>query len=299
MDIDYAIADFLLYLETNGRTNKTVVSYASDLKLYSSFLIKEGINDVKDIKTEHLRKFVDLRSELDSTSSLNRRKVTVSSFHHFLNFKYSIDDPSYCIKGTKAEKRLPVYLTVKETEKLLNSFTDDNEGIFQRCIVETIYACGLRISECCGLSIANVDFERSCLNIIGKGNKQRIIPLPLHTKALLRHYFDLIRPLYLKGTSSLFFINRHSKPIYEEYVNRILKLKCRELNIREISPHKLRHSYATHLLEGGADLRSIQELLGHSDIRTTEIYTHVDTEKLIENYAKFHPLYKEDLDDDK
>ena len=113
MDIDYAIADFLLYLETNGRANKTVVSYASDLKLYSSFLIKEGINDVKDIKTEHLRKFVDLRSELDSTSSLNRRKVTVSSFHHFLNFKYSIDDPSYCIKGTKAEKRLPVYLTVR------------------------------------------------------------------------------------------------------------------------------------------------------------------------------------------
>ena len=86
MDIDYAIADFLLYLETNGRANKTVVSYASDLKLYSSFLIKEGINDVKDIKTEHLRKFIDLRSELDSTSSLNRRKVTVSSFHHFLNF---------------------------------------------------------------------------------------------------------------------------------------------------------------------------------------------------------------------
>ena len=126
MDIDYAIADFLLYLETNGRANKTVVSYASDLKLYSSFLIKEGINDVKDINTEHLRKFIDLRSELDSTSSLNRRKVTVSSFHHFLNFKYSIDDPSYCIKGTKAEKRLPVYLTVKETEKLLNSFTDDN-----------------------------------------------------------------------------------------------------------------------------------------------------------------------------
>lgn len=300
MQIDLAISDYLLYLETQGKANKTIVSYSSDLKLYSIFLEKNNIADIEDVNEDLLKTFVKERLAIDAVSTLNRRKIAVSSLHHFLNFKYDISDPSYVLEGSKKEKKLPVYLTVDEITKILNTFDDSPQGIFDRCIIETIYATGLRVSECCNLKTYNVDFERSCLNIIGKGNKQRIIPLPLHTKNLMYYYLNTIRPLYLKGNSQLFFINKYSKHIYEEYVASILNNVCKKCNIKKhISPHKLRHSYATHLLEGGADLRSIQELLGHADIKTTEIYTHINIKSLKDIYKNHHPLYKEDKKDDK
>lgn len=300
MQIDLAISDYLLYLQTCGKANKTIVSYASDLNIYAKFLEQNTIEDIKDVNEDILNKFVKKRLEIDATSTLNRRKVAVSNLHHFLNFKYDLKDPSYVLEGSKSEKKLPIYLTVEEITKILNSFDNNMEGLFERCIVETIYATGLRVSECCNLKVANVDFERSCLNVIGKGDKQRIIPLPLHTKNLLQYYFNNIRPIYLKANSQLFFINKHSKHIYEEYVAKILNKACLKTNIKKhISPHKLRHSYATHLLEGGADLRSIQDLLGHADIRTTQIYTHINVKGLKDIYKNHHPLYKEDLKDGK
>ena len=300
MQVDLAISDYLLYLQTCGKANKTIVSYSSDLNLYYDFLIANNIEDITLADEEILKKFVKERLDKDATSTLNRRKVAVASLHHFLNFKYDLKDPSYVLEGSKKEKKLPIYLTIDEVTKILNSFDNSLEGYFERCIIETIYAAGLRVSECCGLLVANVDFERSCLNIIGKGDKQRIIPLPLHTKNLLSYYLNNIRPLYLKGNSQLFFINKHSKHIYEEYVAKILNKACNKVGIKKhISPHKLRHSYATHLLEGGADLRSIQELLGHADIRTTQIYTHVNVKGLKDIYKNHHPLYKEGKEDGK
>lgn len=293
MKLDSAIKDYIFNLATaDGKSSNTIESYSRDLKKYQSYLESVNINDTDKVTDLIINEYVNSLVKRYSITSINRIKVSIRNFHRFISFKYDLDDPSVNLQVSKGKKRLPVYATQNEINDLMSYFNDDdNEMLFNHAILETIYGCGLRVSECCDLRTNQVNLDDGFLKVLGKGNKERIIPIPSSTVKIMKNYFYNVRTLWLKKSSNYFFVNKFSKKIYSEYVEKMIKTVINEVGIKKhITPHKLRHSYATHLLEGGADLRVIQELLGHSDISTTEIYTHVEQERLRNTYANAHPL---------
>ena len=296
MKVEKAIKDYILSLSTSeGRADNTISSYARDLKKYSLFLNENMIDDIEEIREDKIFDFLDSISSNYSQSSINRLKTSIRNFHRFLNFKYDLKDPTLNISVTHERKRLPIYATKDEIDRLMSVFNDkDQKDMFEHTILETIYGLGLRVSECCELRTSQVNLRDGFVKVLGKGNKERVIPIPVRTRKLMEEYFSNTRYSWQKKNTNRFFINRFGKPIYSEYVEDMLRKRVEEAGIdKHLTPHKLRHSYATHLLEGGADLRVIQELLGHSDISTTEIYTHVESERLKDAYMKAHPFSKE------
>ena len=293
MKLDQAIREYIISLSTaEGKAKNTVESYSRDLKQYSDFLKENSITDTSKIEEETIYSYIDDLNDRYASTSINRIKTTIRNFHHYLNFKYNLKDPSLNVATSKGKKRLPVYATKQEIEKLMSVFNDeDPQDLFDHTILETIYGLGLRVSECCDMRTSQVNLTDGFVKILGKGNKERLIPIPDTTKKLMHMYFANVRTLWQKKNTNRFFINHFGKPIYSEYVEKLIRNKAYEAGIKKpLTPHKLRHSYATHLLEGGADLRVIQELLGHSDISTTEIYTHVEQERLKEAYMNAHPF---------
>ncbi|MBR4470567.1 MAG: tyrosine recombinase [Erysipelotrichaceae bacterium] len=296
MKLEQAIRDYIISLSTSkGMSDNTISSYTRDLNKYKEFLKEDGVEDTNKITEDHIFSFIEDLNKEYSTASINRIKTSIRSFHRFLNFKYDFKDPSLNISVSKGEKRLPIYATKKEIEQLMSVFNDEiPQDLFEHTILETIYGLGLRVSECCNLKTNQVNLNDGFVKILGKGNKERVIPIPDTTKKYMQAYASNVRNLWLKKSTNRFFINHLGKPIYSEYVEKMLRETNIKADIRKhLTPHKLRHSYATHLLEGGADLRVIQELLGHSDISTTEIYTHVESERLKNTYLNAHPLAKE------
>lgn len=296
MKLEQAIRDYIISLSTSkGMSDNTISSYTRDLNKYKEFLKEDGVEDTNKITEDHIFSFIEDLNKEYSTASINRIKTSIRSFHRFLNFKYDFKDPSLNISVSKGEKRLPIYATKKEIEQLMSVFNDEiPQDLFEHTILETIYGLGLRVSECCNLKTNQVNLNDGFVKILGKGNKERVVPIPDTTKQYMQAYASNVRNLWLKKSTNRFFINHLGKPIYSEYVEKMLRETNIKADIRKhLTPHKLRHSYATHLLEGGADLRVIQELLGHSDISTTEIYTHVESERLKNTYLNAHPLAKE------
>jgi len=295
MNLEDIFEDYLFSLNVNeGKALNTVKSYERDLRFYKTYLIKNHINNINDINISIINDYLSQIESHYSITSLNRIKTSIKQFHQYVSFKYDLKDPSINLQVKKTIKRLPIFCTVEEIDKLMNTFNDDDiKDLFDHTLIETIYGLGLRVSECSELKISQVNLEDGFVKILGKGNKERIVPIPKQTKTLMQKYFNEVRPIWQKKVLPYFFINRLGKKIYPKYIESMLKCKVEKANLKKcITPHKLRHSYATHLLENGADLRVIQELLGHSDISTTEIYTHIETERLKENYSKFHPLSK-------
>ena len=293
MKLDQAIREYIISLSTaEGKAKNTVESYSRDLRQYSDYLKENNINDTSKIEEETIYSYIDDLNDRYASTSINRIKTTIRNFHRYLNFKYNLKDPSLNVATSKGKKRLPVYATKQEIEKLMSVFNDeDPQDLFDHTILETIYGLGLRVSECCDMRTNQVNLTDGFVKILGKGNKERLIPIPDKTKKLMHMYFANVRTLWQKKNTNRFFINHFGKPIYSEYVENLIRNKAYEAGIKKpLTPHKLRHSYATHLLEGGADLRVIQELLGHSDISTTEIYTHVEQERLKEAYMNAHPF---------
>ncbi|MBQ4019259.1 MAG: tyrosine recombinase [Erysipelotrichaceae bacterium] len=293
MKLDQAIREYIISLSTaEGKAKNTVESYSRDLRQYSDYLKENNITDTSKIEEETIYSYIDDLNDRYASTSINRIKTTIRNFHHYLNFKYNLKDPSLNVATSKGKKRLPVYATKQEIEKLMSVFNDeDPQDLFDHTILETIYGLGLRVSECCDMRTNQVNLTDGFVKILGKGNKERLIPIPDTTKKLMHTYFANVRTLWQKKNTNRFFINHFGKPIYSEYVENLIRNKAYEAGIKKpLTPHKLRHSYATHLLEGGADLRVIQELLGHSDISTTEIYTHVEQERLKEAYMNAHPF---------
>ena len=293
MKLDQAIREYIISLSTaEGKAKNTVESYSRDLRQYSDYLKENNITDTSKIEEETIYSYIDDLNDRYASTSINRIKTTIRNFHHYLNFKYNLKDPSLNVATSKGKKRLPVYATKQEIEKLMSVFNDeDPQDLFDHTILETIYGLGLRVSECCDMRTSQVNLTDGFVKILGKGNKERLIPIPDKTKKLMHMYFANVRTLWQKKNTNRFFINHFGKPIYSEYVENLIRNKAYEAGIKKpLTPHKLRHSYATHLLEGGADLRVIQELLGHSDISTTEIYTHVEQERLKKAYMNAHPF---------
>jgi integrase/recombinase XerD len=235
-----------------------------------------------------------IRSGADSLteSSIARNVVAIRTFYLFLQkrFDLAIDIDEFI--PPKIPKRLPKALTLDQVMRLINSFPDDSAGLRDAAIVELLYGSGCRISELLDLSLKSLqsDSDQQFLKVVGKGNKERFIPLGSYAKKALDAYLTRARPNFVKGKNvSALFVNQRGGKLSRQSVWSMLKRQGKLIKLSEVSPHSLRHSFATHLLDGGADIRAVQELLGHSNVATTQIYTLVTIDKLRESYAQSHP----------
>ena len=287
------IKEYELYLRTEKKLgDKSIESYMFDLNNFITYFNGDVLNlNKKDIE-EYLH---HLRSGL-SARSVNRHISSIKGFYKYLLEEGKInEDPSEEISVLKIEKSLPKYLTIDEVDKLLNFETKTAFDYRNKAMMEVMYASGLRVSELVSLDYNSIDLENSLIRVKGKGKKERIVPIGDIAVKALKVYMEEYRPfLVKKGRYDELFLNNHGKPISRQGFNFILENIKEATGIeKDLTPHVLRHSFATHLLEGGADLRSIQEMLGHENISTTNVYTHVVNEILRENYDMYHPHAKE------
>ena len=278
-----------------GLDKNTVVSYERDLKSYTKYLQKvEGITSFHDVTRMHIVNFLHhLKENNKSSKTMARHIASVRSFHQFLLRERVVEhDPSVHIETPQAERKLPKVLSIDEVEALLQIPKATSAfGIRDKAMLELLYATGLRVSELIELNITDVHLTMGFVRCIGKGNKERIIPLGSLAAEAIQHYIEKGRPELLgKKTAEALFLNHHGNRLSRQGFWKILKRLAKEANIqKELTPHTLRHSFATHLLENGADLRAVQEMLGHADISTTQIYTHVSKTRLKDVYKQFHP----------
>jgi len=292
---DY-LEQYLNYLRfEKNLSDNSVSSYKSDLERYINYLSTQKINRPEYIQSKHIRRLLQLLSELGlSTSTLARNLSSIRSFHLFLISEDLIkSDPSEHVDGPKLRRHLPSVLTFDEIELIcLNISIDDPLGLRDRAMIEVLYACGLRISELLTLLLREIYFKEEFIRILGKGSKQRLVPISIRALNWVKKYLELSRPVLDKHqrSSGAAFLSIRGTIMSRMGFWKILQKYIRESGIRkEIHPHTFRHSFATHLLEGGADLRAVQEMLGHSDISTTQIYTHLDRSYLQQEYKDYHP----------
>lgn len=292
MLIEDAILDFINYcIFEKGLSNKTKESYLNDLSVYKDFLFENDIFSVKDIDDNIIKKFLKERSKIEKTTTIAHNLTVIKNFHTYL-LKQNIisNDPSLYIERPKLRKSLPRTLSVDDVSLLLDIELSTVFDYRNKAMLELMYGTGLRVSELVNLTVGDVDLINCLVRVYGKGNKEREVPLGEYSIYYLNLYLEK-RKSMLKGKScDKLFLNNHGLGMTRQGFFKNLKslLASKGLN-PEISPHTLRHSFATHLLNYGADLRSIQEMLGHSDIATTKIYTHVSDDKVIDDYNKYHP----------
>ena len=283
------ISEFLLYLETNlYYSDNTIYSYDSDLNRLNDYFKNK---DLTRLTYMDLEKYISSLDEY-SPSSISRHISSIKSFYSYLvKTSKILSNPAELIKEPKLGLHLPTYLNQDEINTLLDIKVNDKFSARNKAILELMYATGLRISEVVSLEFKNIDLDDCIVRVVGKGSKERIVPINDCAIDALSDYINIYRPeLMIKGENNYIFINNHGNPMTRQAIFKIIKKECEEKGInKNISPHTIRHTFATHLLENGADLRVIQELLGHSDISTTQIYTHISNEKLREDYNKYFP----------
>lgn len=278
---------------------RTIKSYLKDIDDFFIFLGKEKVLEISDlakkIDASEIRGYIEyLMKRGLMKRSIARKLAALRTFYRFM-FKmgYIDNNPANSVSTPRQEKRLPSFLEEAEMDELLNLPDDTPMGLRDKAIMELIYSTGLRVSELINLKLQDVLFNEKLLRVMGKGNKERIIPFGDLAEQALREYIKIRKNLLKKGNSDLsdyLFINNLGKRMNDRVIRRIVKKYVNQLAIiKKISPHTLRHSFATHLLNSGMDLRAIQELLGHSRLSTTQIYTHLDLASLISVYKKSHP----------
>lgn len=289
--MDNLIDEFLRYLIIDkGYSTNTVESYKNDLNKFSLFNKNKNI---KDITSTDLKEYVKyLNNELSSSRSISRNISCIKSFYKFLNIeKYINDNPSDVLYEPKIKKSLPNILTEDEVASILDIKLETPYDYRNKAMLELMYATGLRVSELVNLKLQDVDFSEDLIRTFGKGSKERVIPMGDYASLYLKKYIYDYRSLMLKKRPCEYvFLNNHGLGLTRQAYFKIIKEIARIKGIKkDISPHTLRHSFASHMLKYGADLRTIQELLGHSDISTTQIYTHITNEELRKNYEEYHP----------
>jgi integrase/recombinase XerD len=294
MDNDALLDSFLLHLTTERRlSGNTLASYAADLRRFSAFLADRGIDARSFTRPGFLDYLTSLREEGLSARSTARHVSTTRSFFRFLVREGVLAaSPVSEVKAPRIGRPLPKYLTLTQVERLLNAPDGRTpEGIRDRAMLTLMYASGLRASELVTLRLENVDANAGFLYVLGKGGKERVVPVAEAALAALAGYMAGARPGFLgKRVSSALFLSRRGKQITRQTLwNRIRRWALSAGIEERISPHTLRHSFASHLLAGGADLRAVQAMLGHADIATTQIYTHVTPERLRDVHRKHHP----------
>ena len=293
MNWDSLIKSFSTYLriERSLSTN-TIESYSNDLNKLSDFLTPKSISATK-VRLNDLKDFITSISEILSETSQSRIISAIKSFYKFLLIENLIQtDPSENLVSPKIGRKLPNILTIEEINLIINSVESNNVGIRNKAIIEIIYGCGLRVSELTNLLLSNLFLKQGYIKIVGKGNKERLSPIGSLAIDSLNDFLTNVRPglkIYNKFSDHV-FINNRGTSLSRSMIFKMIKKYTLKANIKkDISPHSLRHSFATHLVEGGANLRAVQEILGHSSITTTEIYTHLDSDYLRSNLVEYHP----------
>lgn len=296
MKWEAALRDYKHYLRLErGLSENSVENYALDVSKLINFLSLNRIQqNPTQIPAETLQKFI-----YDSARSLNPRSQArlisgLRSFFTYLIFEdYREDDPTQHIESPKTGRKLPDSLSLKEIDKLIEAIDlTKEEGERNRAIIETLYGCGLRVSELLELKISDLYFDEGFIKVTGKGDKQRLVPISQFTQKYIEIYLNEVRPLQAiqKSASDHVFLNRRGNKLTRAMIFTIVKNLSLAAGIsKKISPHSFRHSFATHLLENGADLRAIQQMLGHESITTTEIYMHLDRSHLREVMDNYHP----------
>lgn len=286
---------FLHYLAVERRlAGNTVSSYQSDLGFFADFIEGRSMTDISAVTADHIRAFLKHCHEQGISSRSNARRISaLRNFFKFLLAENIISiNPAELIDLPKPGRSLPKHMSIAEVSILLDHFKGSAPLILRNgAMLHLLYATGLRVSELVRMPVHGVNMTAGFLRILGKGSKERLVPFGAVARDRLTEYLDLGRPPLLKGRISDFlFVTNRAKPMTRLRFWQIIQETVYSAGIRKkISPHTLRHSFATHLLENGADLRSVQMMLGHSDIATTQIYTHIDTGRLKNAHKKFHP----------
>ncbi len=284
----------VLKLEKNLAQN-TIESYRSDLTNLFQFLENYNIDDPQQIKYEHISEFFKFLREagLSSTSASRYHSSLKGFFLYLFQSNYITENPVEKIPAPKLSKKLPSVLTVNEIDAILSQpDTTSKFGLRDKALLELFYACGLRVSELINLKISGLYFKEEVIRVFGKGSKERLVPIGSSAVNWITEYLKTSRPLLeKKGKSENYlFLNTRGTKLSRMGVWKIVDRYVKEAKIeKEVHPHTFRHSFATHLLEGGADLRAVQEMLGHSDISTTQIYTHIDRDFIKQVHRDFHP----------
>ena len=294
-EMDKLINEFLVYLKIDRKYSKnTIMTYQNSLNKFSTYI--ENKIAIKNINTKDIEKYISIIKEKMDEKSISNNISALRSFYKFLVIEEKIkENPLDFISIPKHKKTLPTVLTLEEIDKLLDINIITAYDARNKAVLELLYSTGMRVSEVINLKCSDVDLINAYAKTIGKGKKERIIPLGDYAINALEEYINIHRPRLLKKKiNNYLFLNNHGTPISRQSLFIIINKLANNKNIKtKISPHTLRHTFATHLLDSGADLRSIQELLGHSDLSSTQIYTHVSRKKLEENYKNFHPHGKD------
>jgi integrase/recombinase XerD len=287
------VDDFMNYLAVErGLAKNTLSAYSLDLQNYIDYIMEQDITSIKHILYEDVLNYLErLRMEY-SDATVARKLAALKAFHKYLVREGIADSlPTANIKSPKKEKKIPKVLTLPEVEMLLNQPMGVGElAIRNKAILELLYGCGVRVTELVTMDIEDVDLKHGYIRCYGKGSKERILPLGSFSTEAIGDYINKSRPkLAGKYRPPALFLNSKGNRLSRVGCWKIVKAHAKKAEINELYPHLLRHSFATHMLANGADLRSVQELLGHADISTTQIYTHVNKTMLKEAYRKAHP----------
>lgn len=289
------IDQFIGYLgNERGLALNTLESYSRDLRQYQEFLEKGGTETLESASQSTIVAYLMyLRKQGKATATIARRLAALKAFYHFLIKENLVDkDPTDSLASPKLERKLPKVLTVEEVDRLLaQPDIKTPHGLRDKAMLELLYATGIRVSELTSLNLGDVDLQEAVVRCKGKGSKERIVPMGTMAVNALSAYLSTGRPKLLQDPrEKALFVNHHGSRLTRQGFWKIVKKYAAQAGIRkEITPHTLRHSFATHLLENGADLRAVQEMLGHADISTTQIYTHVTRSRLKEVYSRTHP----------
>ena len=287
--------DFLTMIRVERNvSNHTMDAYKRDINQYLMYLGDLDIKNLSDVKSTHIRDYIRVLSDGGmAPASISRIISSIRTYYRFLSSENILDEnPVLLINNPKLPKKLPDVLSEKEISLIINAIQESSQ-FYQRdkAIIELLYSCGIRVTELCNLEMSNLFIDEDLIRVMGKGNKERLLPLGVRSKKYLDDYIKHSRNSHIKKSGSSFvFVSRNGNQLTRAMINIILNKWTQVSGLKKsVSPHKLRHSFATHLLEGGADLRFVQALLGHSDISTTQIYTHIDKHYLKEVYKIHHP----------
>lgn len=295
------IDGFIAYMDLErGLSKNTRENYQRDLDQAAAYLDKHGVSDWRSVNESQISEWLRYLSRRDiAAASLARKLTAIRVFARYLvRENIRSDDFSVLLTGPKLSRRLPETLTAEEITRLMQSPQGgDPASLRDRALMELFYSSGLRVSELASLNIQQVDLDQGFLRVFGKGSKERVVPVGGRARDAVKAYLESGRPHYVKAkTGSQLFLNNRGSSLSRVRLWMIVQSYAKRAGItKAVKPHLLRHSFATHLLSGGADLRAIQEMLGHASIATTQIYTAVESKRLLDHHAKFHPRNKSKL----
>ena len=285
MDLNEASNLYFQYLRVEkGVSNDTIHNYMYDLRKFFGVLKKQNTDD---LKASDIQEFIRIQTQnMLSVPTILRRISSTKNFYLFLEREHIVSFEINELDKPKGAKKLPVCISIEEVEALLNSpDLEKNEGQRDKAMLEVMYSSGLRISELLNLTMRQINFDRGMLRIVGKGNKERIVPIGDYALEYLNKYINEGRRKNINRNSDYVFLNRYGEPLSRVYFFKQVKKYAKDAGIKvEISPHTLRHCFATHMLENGAELRAVQEMLGHANIATTQIYTNISSKRILSAY---------------